>query len=90
MPATPLSVGESAVAVPADPAAPVPAAMRTRFRRTPLLEAKNVATLLSPHDLRDVPEAAALVPNGARVAFDKVSFSYPGGKTIFDDFRVDI
>ncbi|MBS0525433.1 MAG: ABC transporter ATP-binding protein [Proteobacteria bacterium] len=49
-----------------------------------------VATLLSPHDLRDPPEAASLVPNGARVAFDKVSFSYPGESRIFDDFCVNI
>jgi ATP-binding cassette, subfamily B, bacterial len=49
-----------------------------------------LGTLLSPHDLRDVPEAAALVPNGARVIFDKVSFSYPDGKRIFDRFSVNI
>jgi ATP-binding cassette subfamily B protein len=49
-----------------------------------------VATLLRPHDLRDVPEAAPLVPNGARVTFDRVSFSYPEGKKIFDDLCVDI
>ena len=49
-----------------------------------------VATLLSPHDLRDPPEAAPLVPNGARVVFDRVSFSYPGESRIFDDFCVNI
>ena len=49
-----------------------------------------MATLLSPHDLREPPEAAPLVPNGARVAFDRVSFSYPGESRIFDDFCVNI
>jgi len=49
-----------------------------------------LATLLSPHDLRDVPEAATLVPNGARVVFDKVSFRYPEGARIFNEFSVDI
>jgi len=49
-----------------------------------------VATLLPAHDLRDAPEAAPLVPNGARVTFDRVSFGYPEGKRIFEDFCVDI
>src|SRR4051794_21861265 len=49
-----------------------------------------LATLLSPHELRDVPEAAALIPNGARVVFDKVSFGYAGGNRIFDRFDLNI
>ncbi len=49
-----------------------------------------LATLLSPHELRDVPDAAALKPGGARVAFDAVSFAYPEGRRIFDGFSVDI
>ena len=49
-----------------------------------------LSTLLSPHELRDHPEASALVPNGARVTFDKVSFRYPSGRQVFDGFSVDI
>jgi ATP-binding cassette subfamily B protein len=49
-----------------------------------------VETLLSPHDLTDVPEAAALVPDGARVAFDDVSFSYLEGEKILDGFSLNI
>jgi ATP-binding cassette, subfamily B, bacterial len=49
-----------------------------------------LATLLSPHDLKDHPEAAPLVPNGARVTFDKISFAYPGGRKVFDRFSVEI
>ena len=50
--------------------------------------AEALATLLSPHELEAHPEASALVPNGARVTFEKVSFGYPDGKRVFDDFSV--
>jgi ATP-binding cassette subfamily B protein len=49
-----------------------------------------LATLLSPHDLKDHPEAAPLVASGARVTFDKISFAYPEGKRVFDRFSVEI
>ncbi|QCI63375.1 ABC transporter ATP-binding protein [Phreatobacter stygius] len=49
-----------------------------------------LATLLSPHELGDHPEASTLVPNGARVTFENVSFRYPSGKQVFDGFSVDI
>ena len=49
-----------------------------------------LATLLSPHDLKDHPEAAPLVANGARVTFDKISFAYPEGKSVFDRLSVEI
>jgi ATP-binding cassette subfamily B protein len=50
-----------------------------------------LATLLSPHDLKDHPEAAPLVANGARVTFDGISFAYPEGrKRVFDRFSVEI
>jgi ATP-binding cassette subfamily B protein len=52
--------------------------------------AEALATLLSPHDLRDHPEASALVPDGARVTFENLSFSYPSGKRVFDDLSLDI
>jgi ATP-binding cassette subfamily B protein len=49
-----------------------------------------LATLLSPHELRDHPNASALVPNGTRVTFENVSFTYPNGKPVFDGFSVNI
>src|ERR1700753_1279708 len=38
-----------------------------------------IATLLLPHELKDHPEAEPLVKAGAAIAFNKVSFPYPGG-----------
>ncbi len=52
--------------------------------------AEAVATLLSPHELKDHPEARALVAQGARVTFDDVSFAYPAGNQVFSHFSVDI
>jgi ATP-binding cassette subfamily B protein len=49
-----------------------------------------LTTLLSPHEMQDHPEASALVPNGARITFENISFSYPNGKQVFKDFSVDI
>jgi ATP-binding cassette subfamily B protein len=49
-----------------------------------------LSTLLSPHELRDHPEAYALVPNGARVTFETISFGYPDGATVFDGLSIDI
>src|ERR1700720_111306 len=43
-----------------------------------------IATLLLPHELRDHPEAEPLVKSGAAIAFNNVSFSYPGGLEVFD------
>jgi ATP-binding cassette, subfamily B, bacterial len=52
--------------------------------------AEALATLLSPHELRDHPDASDLVPNGARVTFENVAFRYPSGKQVFDGFSMDI
>jgi ATP-binding cassette subfamily B protein len=49
-----------------------------------------IATLLQPHELKDHPEAEPLVRNGAAVAFNNVSFSYPGGAQVFDRFSLRI
>ncbi len=49
-----------------------------------------LATLLLPHEMRDHPNAAALVPKGARVTFENISFQYPTGRRVFDGFCVDI
>ncbi len=42
-----------------------------------------LATLLVPHELRDHPEAASLVRQGASVGLEKISFSYPNGHAVF-------
>ncbi|WP_131195096.1 ABC transporter ATP-binding protein [Lichenihabitans psoromatis] len=49
-----------------------------------------LTTLLSPHDLKDIPNAATLVPAGARVSFRNVAFAYPSGRKVFSDFTVEI
>ena len=47
-----------------------------------------LATLLLPHELRDHPEAEPLVKAGAAIAFNNVSFRYPGGLKVFDRFNL--
>ena len=47
-----------------------------------------IATLLLPHELRDHPEAEPLVKAGAAIAFNNVSFRYPGGIKVFDRFSL--
>ena len=47
-----------------------------------------LATLLSQHELQDHPQAATLVPGGARVVFENISFRYPEGRQVFDDFSL--
>jgi len=47
-----------------------------------------LATLLKPHELRDDPTAAALVRRNASVEFANVSFKYPDGHTIFENFTL--
>lgn len=47
-----------------------------------------IATLLLPHELKDHPEAEALVRAGAAIAFNNVSFRYPGGLKVFDRFSL--
>ena len=49
-----------------------------------------LTTLLTPHDMTDHPEASTLVAQGARIGFERISFRYPSGKKVFDDFSVDI
>ena len=49
-----------------------------------------LATLLLPHDLCDHPEAEPLVKSGAAIAFNNISFHYPGGATVFDKFALRI
>jgi ATP-binding cassette subfamily B protein len=47
-----------------------------------------VATLLQPHKLRDHPEAEPLVRAGAAIAFNDISFQYPGGLQVFERFSL--
>jgi ATP-binding cassette subfamily B protein len=47
-----------------------------------------LATLLLPHELLDHPQAEPLVKAGAAIAFNNVSFAYPGGTQVFDRFNL--
>src|SRR6201995_3256371 len=47
-----------------------------------------IATLLQPHELKDHPEAEPLVKAGAAIAFNNISFQYPGGLQVFDRFSL--
>jgi ATP-binding cassette, subfamily B, bacterial len=47
-----------------------------------------IATLLLPHELRDHPEAESLIRSGAAIAFENISFQYPGGAKVFDRFSL--
>ncbi|MGJ5011041.1 ABC transporter ATP-binding protein [Bradyrhizobium oligotrophicum] len=47
-----------------------------------------IATLLQPHELRDHPEAEPLVRSGAAIAFDNITFHYPGGHKLFENFTL--
>ena len=49
-----------------------------------------IGTLLLPHELRDHPEAEPLVKSGAAIAFNNISFQYPGGVQVFDKFSLRI
>jgi ATP-binding cassette, subfamily B, bacterial len=47
-----------------------------------------IATLLLPHELLDHPQAEPLAKAGAAIAFNNVSFAYPGGVQVFDRFSL--
>jgi len=49
-----------------------------------------VATLLVPHELRDHAEATALTRQRGHVQFDHVSFRYPDGRKVFENFRLEV
>jgi ATP-binding cassette, subfamily B, bacterial len=49
-----------------------------------------VATLLIPHELRDHAEATALTRRRGHVEFEDVSFVYPGGRKVFERFRLRV
>ena len=47
-----------------------------------------IATLLVPHALTDHPEATSFRPVGHGVAFERVTFAYPGGHKVFHEFSL--
>src|SRR5487761_1870490 len=47
-----------------------------------------IATLLVPHALTDPPEATSFRPVGHGVAFERVTFAYPGGHKVFHEFSL--
>lgn len=49
-----------------------------------------IATLLQPHELRDHPEAEPLIKSGAAITFKNISFGYPGGVQVFDNFNLHL
>jgi ATP-binding cassette subfamily B protein len=50
-----------------------------------------LVTLLSPHELTDHPHAAALAPKGgARIAFERIRFAYPGDRPVFEQFTLAV
>src|SRR5262245_36725139 len=49
-----------------------------------------LVTLLLPHELRDHPEAVPLQRRGARVRFNDISFSYPDGRGLFENFSLTL
>jgi ATP-binding cassette subfamily B protein len=49
-----------------------------------------VATLLTPHALRDHPQARPLIGRGARVGFEHIAFHYPDGHPVFKNFNLEI
>jgi ATP-binding cassette subfamily B protein len=52
--------------------------------------AEAIATLLQPHSLREHPKAVPLVSRRQGVTFENVSFGYPDGAKVFDDFSLRI
>ena len=49
-----------------------------------------IATLLTPHELPDRPDAPDLVAGPGAVTFETVTFSYPGRKPVLENFDLKI
>jgi ATP-binding cassette subfamily B protein len=43
-----------------------------------------------PHEMRDAPGARPLVVRGGNIQFDHVSFSYPSGQQVLEDFDLEV
>jgi ATP-binding cassette subfamily B protein len=52
--------------------------------------AEALETLLVPHELSDHPAAMALPKPRGHIIFDDVTFRYPGGRPVLEDFRLEI
>lgn len=52
--------------------------------------AEALPTLLVPHEMSDHPEAKPLVPAGAKLTFEHVSFRYPDGHRVFSNFNLEV
>src|ERR1700686_1953472 len=49
-----------------------------------------VQVLGLPHEMRDTPDARALVVRGGAISFKHVSFSYPSGQDVLKTFDLDV
>jgi len=49
-----------------------------------------LATILTPHQLRDHPQAKPIAWRAAAVAFENISFTYPDGREVFTQFNLRI
>jgi ATP-binding cassette subfamily B protein len=49
-----------------------------------------VQVLRLPHEMRDAPDAKALVVRGGAISFKHVSFSYPSGQDVLRAFDLDV
>jgi ATP-binding cassette, subfamily B, bacterial len=52
--------------------------------------AEALGTLLLPQEIRDASDAASLAAGRGSVVFERVSFGYPDGSRVFDDFDLRI
>jgi ATP-binding cassette subfamily B protein len=52
--------------------------------------AEALATLLAPHEMPDAPDARPFRPQGGRVEFQRVSFAYPGSRSVLRGFDLTI
>jgi ATP-binding cassette subfamily B protein len=52
--------------------------------------AEALPALLVPHDLLDHPEAKPLVRRGAKLTFERLSFRYPDGHSVFANFNLEV
>lgn len=49
-----------------------------------------ISTLLTPHDLEDLPDAADLPASRGEVTFEQVRFAYPNRSAVLNDFNLAI
>nr|WP_294519853.1 ABC transporter ATP-binding protein [uncultured Rhodopila sp.] len=49
-----------------------------------------ISTLLTPHDLEDLPDAEPLVAGPGEVSFEQVRFAYPNRPAVLNDFNLVI